>query len=100
MPGALPIGKSRRALRPFRPDTALPPPGDADDAEFLRLEDIMKKLSSTELYQYLMNEQAKIQEALEEEAEGPSAELRRGAWAMSQRIVERFELGPKGNELH
>jgi hypothetical protein len=26
-----------------------------------------------------MNEQAKIQDALEEEAEGPSAELRRGA---------------------
>jgi hypothetical protein len=42
----------------------------------------------------------KVQTALEEEAEGPSAELRRGAWAMAQRIIERFELGPKGSELH
>jgi len=60
----------------------------------------VKKLSGTELYQSLMNEQAKIRDAPEEEAEGPSAELRRGAWSMAQRIIERFELGPKGNELH
>lgn len=60
----------------------------------------MTKLTGTELYQHPMNEQAKIKDALEEESEGPSAELRRGAWSMAQRIIERFELGPKGDELH
>ena len=60
----------------------------------------MKELTRTALYGYLLAEQGKIQSALDEDAEGPNAEIRRGAWAMAQRIIEDFELGPTSNDLH
>ena len=60
----------------------------------------MKKLTRIALYEYLLAEQGKIQSALDQDSEGPLAEVQRGAWAMAQRIVEDFKLGPKNKDLH
>jgi hypothetical protein len=53
----------------------------------------MKEFTRPALYNYLLKEQGKIQAALEEEDEGPNAEIRRGAWAMAQRIIEDLSVG-------
>jgi hypothetical protein len=60
----------------------------------------MKELTRPALYTYLLKEQAKIQSALDDDADGPNAEIRRGAWAMAQRIVEDFGLRPEHEEMH
>jgi hypothetical protein len=60
----------------------------------------MKELTRPALYNYLLKEQAKIQSALDDDADGPNAEIRRGAWAMAQRIVEDFGLRPEHEEMH
>jgi hypothetical protein len=60
----------------------------------------MKELTRTTLYKYLLAEQGKIQSSLDEDDEGPNAEIRRGAWAMAQRIIEDFKLGPASKDLH
>jgi len=60
----------------------------------------MKELTRTVLYEYLLAEQEKIQASLDEDGDGSNAEIRRGAWAMAQRIIEDFTLGPKGKEVH
>jgi hypothetical protein len=56
----------------------------------------VKELSGTELYQYLMNEQEKIQDALDEESEGSSTALRRGAWAMPRELLNALSWDQKG----
>jgi hypothetical protein len=60
----------------------------------------MKELTRTALYEYLLAEQGKIQSALDEDDQGPNAEIRRGAWAMAQRIIEDFGLRPENEEMH
>jgi hypothetical protein len=59
----------------------------------------VEELTRSALYQYLLTEQGKIQSALNEDSDGPNAEIRLGDRAMAQRIIEDFKLGPTNDDL-
>ena len=52
------------------------------------------------LYRFLITEQARIQAALDEIKHGPEADVIRGQWAMTQEIIEQFNLGYELGKLH
>jgi hypothetical protein len=64
----------------------------------------MNELTRNALYKFLLPQQVEIQAALDQDNQGPEAEVRRGQWAMAQKIIEHFELGRElremGKELH
>jgi hypothetical protein len=64
----------------------------------------MNELTRNALYKFLLTHQVEIQAALDNDNEGPEAEVRRGQWAMTQMIIEHYELGKElgkmGKELH
>jgi len=59
-----------------------------------------KEVTYSKLYQFLLKEQARIRGSLDQNEEGPEAELLRGQWAMAQRIIEDFALRPEIEEMH
>jgi hypothetical protein len=64
----------------------------------------MNELTRNALYKFLLSQQVEIQAALDQDDNSPEAEVRRGQWAMAQKIMEHFELGKElgemGKELH
>ncbi len=57
-------------------------------------------MTPTDLYKFLLGEQARINAALEEIKEGDGADVLRGQWTMTQTIIEEFKLGQISGELH
>ena len=57
-------------------------------------------MTATDLYKFLLGEQARINASLEEIKEGDGAEVLRGQWTMTQMIIEKFKLGQVSGELH
>jgi len=64
----------------------------------------MNELTWNAPYKILLSQQVEIQVALDNDDEGPEAEVRRGQWAMAQKVILHFELGKDisemGSELH
>jgi hypothetical protein len=59
------------------------------------------ELTRQNLYQYLIDTQAHINAALEEVGgDGPDTKSLRGQWAIAQKIIEHYGLGPDSGDLH
>ena len=59
----------------------------------------MNELTRQSLYQYLLDIQAKIQSVLEVDEESHDVESLRGQWAIAQKIIEHFGLGPDSVDM-
>ena len=57
-------------------------------------------MTATDLYKFLLAEQARINASLEEIKDGDGSEVLRGQWTMTQMIIEKFKLGQVSGELH
>ena len=57
-------------------------------------------MTKTDLYKFLIAEQARINASLEEIKDGDGHEVLRGQWTMTQMIIEKFGLGQVSGELH
>ena len=57
-------------------------------------------MTPTDLYKFLLGEQARINASLDEIKQGPEVEVLRGQMTMTQMIIEKFGLGQVSGELH
>jgi hypothetical protein len=57
-------------------------------------------MTPTDLYKFLLAEQARINASLDEIKDGDGHEVLRGQWTMTQMIIEKFGLGKSGGGLH